>query len=137
MTVDRFSELVVARRWLVILAAVVAVLALAYGGRFLSFRADTREFFSQDNPLVVALEAYENTYVKDDHLMFMLAPKDGNVFTREVLAAVEELTEASWQIPYSSRINSLTNFPANRGRRRRSTGFPPGGGRFIAERRRH
>ena len=110
MTVDRFSELVVARRWLVILAAVVAVLALAYGGRFLSFHADTREFFSQDNPLVVALEAYENTYVKDDHLMFVLAPKDGNVFTREVLAAVEELTEASWQIPYSSRINSLTNF---------------------------
>ena len=110
MTVDRFSELVVARRWLVILAAVVAVLALAYGGRFLSFRADTREFFSQDNPLVVALEAHENTYTKDDHLMFVLAPKDGNVFTREVLAAVEELTEASWQIPYSSRINSLTNF---------------------------
>ena len=110
MTVDRFSELMVARRWLVILAAVVAVLALAYGGRFLSFRADTREFFSQDNPLVVALEAHENTYTKDDHLMFVLAPKDGNVFTREVLAAVEELTEASWQIPYSSRINSLTNF---------------------------
>ena len=110
MTGDRFSELVVARRWLVILAAVVAVLALAYGGRFLSFRADTREFFSQDNPLVVALEAHENTYTKDDHLMFVLAPKDGNVFTREVLAAVEELTEASWQIPYSSRINSLTNF---------------------------
>ena len=110
MTVDRFSELVVARRWLVILAAVVAVLALAYGGRFLSFRADTREFFSQDNPLVVALEAHENTYTKDEYLMFVLAPKEGNVFTREVLAAVEELTEASWQVPHSSRVNSLTNF---------------------------
>ena len=110
MTVDGFSELVVARRWLVILAAVVAVLALAYGGRFLSFHADTREFFSKDDPLVVALEAHEHTYTKDEHLMFVLAPKEGNVFTREVLAAVEQLTEASWQVPHSSRVNSLTNF---------------------------
>ena len=110
MTVDRFSELIVARRRLVILAAVAAVLALAYGGRFLSFHADTREFFSRENPLVLALEVHENTFAKEDHLMFVLAPTDGNVFTRETLAAVEELTEASWQVPHSSRINSLTNF---------------------------
>ena len=92
MTVDRFSELIVARRRLVILAAVAAVLALAYGGRFLSFHADTREFFSRENPLVLALEVHENTFAKEDHLMFVLAPADGNVFTRETLAAVEELT---------------------------------------------
>ena len=31
------------------------------------------------------------------------------MFTREALAAIEELTEASWQVPYSSRVNSMTN----------------------------
>lgn len=110
MTVNRFVAPMVARRWLVITGTVVAVLALAYGSRHLSFQADTREFFSQDDPLVVALEAHENTYVKHDHLMFVLAPEDGNVFRRNVLEALEELTEASWNIPHSSRVDSLTNF---------------------------
>lgn len=36
--------------------------------------------------------------------MIALAPKDGQLFTRENLAAVEELTKQSWQIPYSIRV---------------------------------
>ena len=60
--------------------------------------------------MVLALEVHENTFAKEDYLMFVLAPTDGNVFTRETLAAVEELTEASWKVPLSSRINSLTTF---------------------------
>ena len=30
--------------------------------------------------------------------------------TPEWLAVVQKMTEASWQIPYSSRVNSVTNF---------------------------
>ncbi|MBW2506148.1 MAG: MMPL family transporter, partial [Deltaproteobacteria bacterium] len=44
------------------------------------------------------------------NVYFTVAPKDGSVFTRETLAALEDLTEASWQIPYSSRVDSITNF---------------------------
>ena len=41
--------------------------------------------------------------------------KDGIVvFTRETLSALEELTEASWQLPFSSRVNSITNFQHTR-----------------------
>jgi predicted RND superfamily exporter protein len=36
------------------------------------------------------------------------------VFTRETLAAIEELTEAAWHIPYSSRVDSITNFQHTR-----------------------
>ena len=32
------------------------------------------------------------------------------MFTREALGAIEELTEAAWRAPYSSRVNSLTNY---------------------------
>ncbi|MEW8146957.1 MAG: MMPL family transporter, partial [Candidatus Thiodiazotropha endolucinida] len=35
---------------------------------------------------------------------------DGKVFTRETLSAVAELTKESWQIPYSLRVDSITNF---------------------------
>ena len=41
---------------------------------------------------------------------FVLAPADGMVFTPETLSAVEWLTEQAWQIPYSIRVDSVTNF---------------------------
>ena len=42
--------------------------------------------------------------------MFVITPKDGNVFSRETLTAVEELTTEAWQIPYSIRVDSLANY---------------------------
>ena len=56
-------------------------------------------FFSENNPQLQALEALENTYRKND-----------NVFTRETLFAIEELIDSAWLMPYSSRVNSITNF---------------------------
>ena len=109
MTVQRFSQTIIDRRWLVMLASVAWILLLAYGGKFLSFSADTRVFFSRDNPHLLALESLENIYSKTDYLAFVVAPKDGDVFTRESLTAIEKMTEASWQIPYSSRVSSMTN----------------------------
>ncbi|MFP6781088.1 MAG: MMPL family transporter, partial [Gammaproteobacteria bacterium] len=37
-------------------------------------------------------------------------PNDGNVFTTGTLAALEELTNAAWQVPHSRRVDSITNF---------------------------
>ena len=42
--------------------------------------------------------------------MFVLAPKDGEVFSPETLNAIARLTEQSWQIPYSLRVDSITNY---------------------------
>jgi predicted RND superfamily exporter protein len=82
----------------------------ASGLRFLTINNDTRVMFSEENPQLKALEALENTYNKIDNVLFVIAPKDENVFTRETLTAVEELSGDSWQIPYSSRVDSITNF---------------------------
>ena len=32
------------------------------------------------------------------------------MFTRETLTVVEELTDAAWRAPYSTRVDSLTNY---------------------------
>ena len=71
---------------------------------------DARVFFSKDNPHLLALEQLENTYAKLENLLFVLAPRDGEVFTRETLGAVEWLTKESWQTPYSTRVDSISNF---------------------------
>ena len=102
-----WGKWVVKYRWLIISAAILMVGAAGSGIIRLTFNKDTRVFFSEDNPQLQALEALENTYNKVDVVFFALAPANGEVFSRETLAAVEELTAASWQMPYSSRVNSL------------------------------
>jgi len=96
------------------MVTIVMVAVISSGLRFLSFNMDNRVFFSEDNPQLVALETLENTYVKTYNVVFIVAPASGNVFERRTLAAVEALTEASWQIPYSSRVDSITNYQHTR-----------------------
>ena len=90
--------------------ALVLAVAATSGVKRLEFSNDYRYFFGPDNPQLKAFEALQDTYAKNDNVIFALAPKDGHVFTRSTLGAVEELTQASWQVPYSLRVDSVTNF---------------------------
>ena len=92
------------------MVAVALAVAASSGVKRLRFSNDYRYFFGPDNPQLVAFDALQDTYAKNDNVIFALAPKDGRVFTRSTLAAVEELTRASWQVPYSLRVDSVTNF---------------------------
>jgi len=111
---EAFGDFVIKRRWWIIVATVLIVMTTASGTRFLTFNNDTRVFFSEKNPQLQALEALEDTYNRIDNVFIAIAPKNGNVFTRETLTAVEELTGASWQMPFSSRVDSITNFQHTR-----------------------
>ncbi|MFK8066834.1 MAG: RND family transporter [Gammaproteobacteria bacterium] len=101
---------VIRYRWMIILMSLVLVGLAASGGKFLKFTNDYRIFFSDDNPELLAFEALEKRYSKTDTVVFVLEPKSGNVFTPEILSVVEELTEEAWQVPYSSRVDSISNY---------------------------
>ena len=107
---NEFGDWVIRFRWWVILFTILLVFAAASGARFLGFSTDYRVFFSKDNPQLVAFETLQNTYTKNDNIMFAVEPKDGNVFSRETLGIIEEITQASWKIPFSIRVDSVTNF---------------------------
>ena len=104
------GQFVTRYRWLVVLASLLIAGVIATGMGRLTFVNDSRMYFSKENPQLIALEALENTYTKDDNIIFILAPDNGKVFTKPTLAAISELTEKSWLLPYSSRVDSLTNF---------------------------
>lgn len=108
--VVRYAELVIRLRWLIIVASFASAGVLASGMQFFGLSTDYRVFFSEENPQLQAFESMQQIYTKDDSILFVLQPNDGNVFTAEVLAAVRELTEESWQLPFSRRVDSLTNF---------------------------
>jgi len=107
---ERYSSFIVHHPWRVLLLSLIGLFMVASGGQYLQFTNDYREFFSDDNPELLAFEAIQNTYNKADNVMFVLAPANGNVFTNDTLAIVTELTEKAWQIPYSSRVDSVTNY---------------------------
>lgn len=107
---NSFYENIIRWRWIVILLTLLTVFAAASGMRLLGTTTDYRVFFSDQNPQLLAFEALEKTYARDDNVLFVLAPKNGKVFTRETLTTVETLTNAAWQIPYSIRVDSISNF---------------------------
>lgn len=89
---------------------ILLVVASAIGAQNLAFRGDYRVFFAEDDPKLVAYESVQSTFNKTDSVAFVIAPKDKNVFTAETLASIRALTEEAWQIPHSSRVDSITNF---------------------------
>ena len=58
----------------------------------------------------MAFDKLQDVYTKNDNVLIVLKPKDGDVFTNETLAAVEELTEKAWLIPFALRVDGLSNF---------------------------
>ena len=106
----RFAERVLSARWLVIAITLIAVAGASSGIALLQFSASYRIFFDDDNPQLLALEALENTYGKNENLVFLIVPDNGDATSQSALSAAVWLTEAAWKTPYSRRVDSLANF---------------------------
>jgi len=97
-------------RWIFMVLSLLIVGAMASGGRYIAFATDYEVWFSEDNPQFQDFLNIQNTYDKSDNVLFLITPKDGDVFTSETLDSVEWLTKQVWQMPYTSRVDSVTNF---------------------------
>ena len=106
----RLGEWVIAARWPIIAATLILFAIAASGGRFLEFSSNYRVFFSEDNPQLLAFEALENTYTRNDNVLFAVVPDGRDATSARALEAVAWLTERAWQTPYSTRVDSLANF---------------------------
>lgn len=112
----KYAHWVVKMRWPILILSLLIVGALASGGRFLSFRGDYRVFFGEDNPQLLSFDELQNVYSKNDNLMYVLVPKSGDVFSKETLHAAYWLTDQCWErLPFSTRVDSITNFPYTEG----------------------
>ena len=97
-------------RWWVIAASLLFVAVASAGILRLGFSGDYRIFFDEDNPQLMALEALEDTYGKNENVVFLIVPDDGDATSETALSAAVWLTDAAWQTPYSRRVDSLANF---------------------------
>jgi hydrophobe/amphiphile efflux-3 (HAE3) family protein len=104
------TRFTLAHRWRVIAVSLVSFVLCATGLARLTIDSDLRVFFSEDNPQLLQLEAVEKTYLKNENILMVIVPNDGQVFSREVLQVIRDMTESLWLTPASSRVDSITNF---------------------------
>ena len=109
-----YGKFIVRRPWLVLVVSLIVVFSAGYGVKNIYFSSDYRVFFGPDNPQLAAQDELERTYTKVDTVSIILKPDDGDVYNKEFLNLVHEISEKSWQIPYSIRVDSITNYQHTR-----------------------
>ena len=110
LSAEAYGKIIVKRKWITLLLGILFTILWVMGLSGLSINPDNRIFFSKDNPQLIALETLERTYSRDDNVYMVLAPKSGDIFSPHSLEATRELTERLWKTPFSSRVDSITNF---------------------------
>ena len=96
--------------WLTIFLLVVAVVVSASGASNLYFRGDYKVFFEEGYGPLNDFQEMQHVFNKRDNIAVLIVPQSGDVMTPEVLTLVQEYTDAAWQTPFSSRVDSITNF---------------------------
>ncbi len=112
--VNGYVDWILKYRWFVVAVTIVITIFIGSGARFLSFDTNYRAFFSDDNPQLQLFEEIQNVYSKNDNILFVIGTQDDNIFKNQTMAAIEKLTKESWQIPYSTRVDAITNFQHTR-----------------------
>ena len=109
-----YAHWVVRRGWPVLLSSLLIAAIASLGLFSLEMNDDYRTFFDENDVELVAYTALQDIFTKNEYVVFALAPDGGEVFTPEVLAAIEQLTDEAWKLRHSIRVDSVTNFPHTR-----------------------
>ncbi len=111
---SRLASWITHHPWLSLLLATLLLITALSGAGGYQYSVDHRAFFSPDNPQLQAYETLQDDYSRTDTILIALAPAAGQVFDADFLSVLQELTEAAWQVPYTQRVESLTNFQHTR-----------------------
>jgi predicted RND superfamily exporter protein len=103
-------EWVLRKPWVTLLVGILLVVASGFGAKSLYFRGDYLIYFEDDNPQKLEFQEMQNVFTKTENADIIVAPKSGDVFNATSLRLIAEMTEDSWQIPRSTRVDSISNF---------------------------
>jgi uncharacterized protein len=112
--ISAYINWVVGRPWTVIIISMILVAISGIGMSKLAFRTDHRLFFAEDNPELLNFVEVEKTYTKNDNILFVVTAKNGNIFDRETMEVLLDLTAEGWTLPRVRRVDSITNFQNSR-----------------------
>ena len=104
---ERFGKALgefIAHRPALTLALSLGVCVIAASGLLRAqFSTDYRIFFSKEDPGLASFQRLETVFTKTDNVLFVVSVEQGSVFEPEAMAAIDELSQAGWTLPYASR----------------------------------
>ncbi|MFD2786745.1 efflux RND transporter permease subunit [Hymenobacter rubripertinctus] len=107
---DAYFEFLRKWRHLIVWGMLLLVVALTSGVRLLRINGDLNVYFDKDNPQMQGLEHIHREYEKTDNLLVVVAPRNGNVFTRQTLDFIEQLVAEAQRAPFVARVDALTSY---------------------------
>lgn len=111
--VRHYATWVITHPYLVLALSLFFIIALGSGATRLGYSKDYRIYFGPENPYLLDFKKFQNTYGNGDSTYITISMKDrkpGSAFTPEVLSAARDFTHEAWKLPYSIRVDSLTNY---------------------------
>jgi predicted RND superfamily exporter protein len=108
--VVRYAQWLLRNRWLVLVLSLLLIGGLTAGAKNLKFSTDFRVYFGKDNPQLMAFDEVQNVYSKNDNILLMFEPQEGDIFQPRFLEAVRAFTEDAWKLPYATRVDSIANY---------------------------
>ena len=106
----RYARALLQRPWTVLTMTLLVALFAAAGLPKLGFHDDYRAYFDEDNPELAELTKLQDTYTRSNNVLIVVAPAEGDVFATDTLRAISEITQRSWELPFATRVDSITNF---------------------------
>jgi len=104
------ARILVTGRWGFMVLSMLLLLVLLDGAQKFKIESDYKIFFKDDNPQLTAYEFITDTFTQSDGIGFYVKHNDKPVFSPEMLDLLERMTEAAWEMPYSRRVSSITNY---------------------------
>lgn len=93
-----------------LLLFLIMCVAASIGASSLYFRGDYKVFFEPDNPQRQAFEDMQNIFNKSENVSFLVVPRQGKIYQSDTFKLIRELTEEAWQLPLSTRVESISNY---------------------------
>ena len=107
---ENLSKFIINNRIVFIFSCLVLVLILGRGITSVVFDPDMERFFPKGHPATSLSYEIDETFIRTDNLVIAINAKNNSIFTKKTLSLIENLTEESWTVPYSIRVDSLTNY---------------------------
>ena len=110
MSTRNWYKFIFEHPWWVIALLIISILGLSVGAKNLYFRGDYKVFFEADNPQRLAYENMQRIFTKNESVSIVISKPGADLFNTESLTLIKRLSDSSWQIPLSTRVDSITNF---------------------------
>lgn len=107
-----YAEFIYRFRYLILVVTLALTMLFSLGAKTLFSNPDNdyRTFFNADNPELIAFDFIQDTFTKSDNALLVVVPTSGDVFNPNSLNAIQWLTEQSWQLSHSTRVDSISNY---------------------------